>query len=580
MVTTSPQSLSADSVPSPSVAFERNEGTGVGGRLWSALRRDADGFLAALAPPQPPAPGLYTYRITQPGGQIRIHLRIEHDGAGVLFIDVTEVIHLNATATEMTKMALDGMPPDRAQAGLLRRSGGAARSRLTRELAEIYDMVEHFCSPGTGCRTCGLSFLESKTLFSTRARAPYKADLALTYGCNNECPHCYNEPDRLEMHSLPARDWFGVLDKLAEVGVPHIIFTGGEATLHPHLPEIIHHADKIGQITGLNTNGRRIAQKLYMRKLVEAGLNHVQITLGSHVPEIHNAMMGAISFHQTVRGIENALASPIHTITNTTLMRCNMDHVEPLIEFLYTLGIRTFAMNGMIFSGGGFADPTAIPEEEIAPLLIRVRDQAEALGMRFLWYTPTQYCRMSPVELEIDAKRCNASEYSICIEPNGDVLPCQSYYVTAGNILRNPWERIWYGELFRSFRDREEDPRWTGLEEKCWECPDLPLCGGGCRIEREARLGNKTAESAGGCSGWSGSGSSSNLKSLDPTAGFIPTAQMVNTTLRTSGKTVASMIPLDGIEIVTLEAPESLLLEAPTEANGRSYGSEACECKH
>ena len=30
--------------------------------------------------------------------------------------------------------------------------------------------------------------------------------------------------------------------------------------------------------------------------------------------------MNARSFHQTVRGIENAVASRIHTITNTTLM--------------------------------------------------------------------------------------------------------------------------------------------------------------------------------------------------------------------------------------------------------------------
>ena len=72
--------------------------------------------------------------------------------------------------------------------------------------------------------------------------------------------------------------------------------------------------------------------------------------------------------------------------------------------------------------------------------------------MRFLWYTPTEYCRFSPFEIGIGVKRCNAGEYSICIEPNGDVLPCQSYYVSAGNLLSDPWESIWESELFRSFR--------------------------------------------------------------------------------------------------------------------------------
>jgi MoaA/NifB/PqqE/SkfB family radical SAM enzyme len=158
-------------------------------------------------------------------------------------------------------------------------------------------------------------------------------------------------------------------------------------------------------------------------------------------------MMGARCFDQTVRGIRNALASPLHTITNTTLMQANKDHVEEIVEFLFDLGVRTFAMNGMIYSGGGFASGSAIPESEMPALLIRVRDRAGELGMRFLWYTPTEYCRMSPLELELGAKRCNAGEYSLCIEPDGDVLPCQSYYVAAGNILRDPWETIWQGEL-------------------------------------------------------------------------------------------------------------------------------------
>jgi radical SAM protein with 4Fe4S-binding SPASM domain len=106
--------------------------------------------------------------------------------------------------------------------------------------------------------------------------------------------------------------------------------------------------------------------------------------------------------------------------------------------------------------------------------------------MRLLWYTPTRYCRLSPVELELEAKRCNAAEYSICVEPNGDVLPCQSYYVAAGNLLRDPWEKIWSTDLFRQFRHRVGNPQQHGLPEECWDCPDLELCGGGCPLERAA----------------------------------------------------------------------------------------------
>ena len=67
-----------------------------------------------------------------------------------------------------------------------------------------------------------------------------------------------------------------------ELGIPHIVFTGGEPTLRDDLPELIAHAEKNGQITGLNTNARRLSDPDYVEQLVEAGLDHVQITVESH----------------------------------------------------------------------------------------------------------------------------------------------------------------------------------------------------------------------------------------------------------------------------------------------------------
>ena len=510
-------------------------------RARSGLNVSTDIVRGALTPTNPPQPGLVTYRIPLDGGQMRLHLRVAHDGSGVLFRDVTEVVHLNATATDIAKMALDGVPLTQAATSLQARTRGASRRQIAEQAADIYRLVDVMRSHDAGCPTCALPDLPRTALFSTPVHAPYKADLALTYGCNNACPHCYNEPSRYPMASLNKQQWFEIVNRLHEAGVPHLILTGGEATLHPDLIDIIHYADQLGHIVGLNTNGRRLAHPPFAGELADAGLNHVQITLGSSRADVHDAMMGARSFDQTVKGIENALNSRLHTITNTTLMRPNMDHAEEIVDFLYALGIRTFAMNGMIYSGGGFATPTAIPEEQMPGLLIRVRDHANRLGMRFLWYTPTEYCRMSPVELELGAKRCNAGEYSLCIEPNGDVLPCQSYYVTAGNILRDPWETIWRGDLFRSFRDRVDDPIWAGLPQKCWDCSDLPLCGGGCRIEREARDGFRLAEDAyaAGCTGCNTRTAHASAPSLQPIPlvfdGFVPSASLTNPIRRGSG---------------------------------------------
>lgn len=517
-------------------------------RIKKYLWNDLNNFYKILFPGKLLKTGLHTYLIkNEEGSEMRFHLRVEPDGNGILFIDVTDVIHLNGVATYITKMALDGISQKTVLAILKRRYSGAEKNNVNGHVKNIYTMVEHLKTHSGGCYTCGLSeTLKMAPLFSIQVNAPYKVDIALTYGCNNNCSHCYNEADRFSLQSLKLDQWKEIVDKLVALGVPHLIVTGGEATLHPDLEEIIEYADSQGMIVGLNSNGRYLAHKPFMKRLADAGLNHVQITLGSNLEKVHNAMMGANSFEQTIKGIETAIESGVYVITNTTLMRSNMDQAEEIIDYIYDLGIRTFAMNGMIYSGGGFEDPNAISELELPALLVRVRDHALRLGMKFLWYTPTEYCRLSPVELEIGAKRCNAGEYSMCIEPNGDVLPCQSYYVSAGNILTDPWEKIWKSELFRSFRERGEDPVFGRLPEMCWECPDLTLCGGGCRIEREAREGIRISDDISGgfsgCNGSCGTGNASSIKILknensnnDNSGGYKPVGSQINSSLRSSG---------------------------------------------
>jgi len=436
------------------------------------------------APPPPPPRGLHAF----PGGDGKrhVHLRVDGGGGGVLFIDVTDVIHLNPTATEMAWWVLCGGPRRRVLAGLRHRAGGTTR-QLARDLDRVTALIDGLRQPGH-CPSCDAhSFgAEQHPLFSVAVDAPFKADLALTYTCNNACLHCYNPAARRTMRSLDPDGWRAVLQRLAAIGVPHVIFTGGEPTLVPALPALIRHATGLGLIAGMNTNGRRLADPATTAELTAAGLDHVQITLESSRAAVHDAMTAAPSFQETVAGIRAAVASRLHVLTNTTITRRNRDHVVEVVDLVADLGLRTVAMNGMIHAGHGRGAPDALAAEELAPVLVQVRDRAAARGLRLLWYTPTDYCRLSPLELELGPRRCNAAEYSVCIEPNGDVLPCQSCYEPAGNLLADPWEAIWNSPGFLRFRQRVDDPVAGGLPAECHDCPDLNLCAGGCRLEREA----------------------------------------------------------------------------------------------
>ncbi len=262
--------------------------------------------------------------------------------------------------------------------------------------------------------------------------------------------------------------------------------------MYADLPELIRHAEDVGLVSGLLTNGIKLADQDYLQQLVEAGLDHIQITLESHDEEIHNQMVGADAWKETVEGVKNAVATDVYTITNTTLTSLNAPHIEETIDFLAGLGIQTFACNSLIYSGKGPSSGIGIPEEDLEELMVRVRDKAIANGMRLIWYTPTQYCEFHPVQLELGAKFCTAAKYNMCVEPNGDVIPCQSYYSSLGNILKDDWEAIWNHPTAAGIRNRD----W--VMEKCQDCGELPLCGGGCPlyIENEGALCVESASTA------------------------------------------------------------------------------------
>ncbi|MEZ0395965.1 MAG: radical SAM protein [Anaerolineales bacterium] len=425
-----------------------------------------------------PKSGLYHYRIETPAEKSRIHLRLDPDGHGTLIVNANRVLHLNPTAALMAYLTLEQV--DQAAAvRLICEKYRVGRKQALADLQTFDVQLKELLHPDGACPIHDLD-LETVAPFSARPTAPYRLDLALTYRCNNDCAHCYNVAPHAGPETkaeLNTEHWKLVLDKAWSLGIPHIIFTGGEPTLRDDLPELIAHAEQNGQITGLNTNGRRLADPKYVARLVEAGLDHVQITLESADPEVHNQMVRARAFEQTVRGVRNALASPLYVMTNTTMLRTNVHTIPATLDFLAELGVPTVGLNALIYAGRGATVGTGLAEAELASLLEIARAKTEAHGQRLIWYTPTQYCNFDPVQMDLGVKGCTAALYNMCVEPDGGVLPCQSYYHPLGNLLTDDWQTIWEHPLAVRLRERK------GLPEKCSGCLLLAECGGGCPLQ-------------------------------------------------------------------------------------------------
>src|SRR4030095_8837411 len=72
--------------------------------------------------------------------------------------------------------------------------------------------------------------------------------------CNYRCKHCLRDFSQ-DARNLPLALIQRVMEEARPYAVLHLAFTGGEATLHPHLAEILESADRLGYTYHVCTNG-------------------------------------------------------------------------------------------------------------------------------------------------------------------------------------------------------------------------------------------------------------------------------------------------------------------------------------
>lgn len=298
--------------------------------------------------------------------------------------------------------------------------------------------------------------------YAPEMTAPHRMDLmvsAMTRGgawhCNQKCLHCYAAGQPLsDTPELTTAQWKEILSKLRAANVPQVTFTGGEPTLRADLVELVEVAQWF--VTRLNTNGRLLTPEL-CRRLYEASLDSVQVTLYSHDPAIHNALVGAEGFDDTVAGIRNAVAAGLSVSVNTPLCSLNTDYAAT-VRFVHELGVRYVTCSGLIPSGsaeGAESQATRLTEEQLTDVLRRAVSVAEELGMEMDFTSPgwlkEETLRSMGLTL---VPSCGACLSNMAIAPDGGVIPCQSWLSSQplGNMLTDDWDKIWQSQRCAAIR--------------------------------------------------------------------------------------------------------------------------------
>lgn len=177
------------------------------------------------------------------------------------------------------------------------------------------------------------------------APSPGRVDLKVGFACNNRCVFCVQGTKRERYGARPAEELRDILRR--ERGrVDAVVFTGGEPTVRPDLPDLVAHARELGYRTiQIQTNGRMLAHRRYLERLVAAGATEFSPALHGHVAALHDHLTGAPgAFSQTVTGIRHLKAMGRFVLTNTVVNRSNYRHLPEIARLLVSLGVDQFQL--------------------------------------------------------------------------------------------------------------------------------------------------------------------------------------------------------------------------------------------
>jgi MoaA/NifB/PqqE/SkfB family radical SAM enzyme len=199
-------------------------------------------------------------------------------------------------------------------------------------------------------------------------RCPATVDLSLTGRCQLRCAWCWG-PRHDQPEQFDELAWESALRRLAHHGTDHVVFTGGEPLISPHLPRMLALAKSLNLRVTLSTNAILLAGKTPVLQF----LDDLGIPVDGSTPAVHNLMRARSDrYGGWAKAVDGVLLGQRHGIpvtVRTVLSSKNVDDVVEIPAALAKAGIDLTAIRHKIYQVepiGPHLERTQFPDWEVA----------------------------------------------------------------------------------------------------------------------------------------------------------------------------------------------------------------------
>ncbi|MFZ2632639.1 MAG: 12,18-didecarboxysiroheme deacetylase [Desulfosalsimonadaceae bacterium] len=331
----------------------------------------------------------------------------------------------------------------------------------------------------------------------------------ITRQCNLKCVHCYaHAKATLQENELTNAEGRQLIDDLSNMGVPVLLFSGGEPLMRPDMPELAEYAVQKGMRAVISTNGTLITREI-AQKLKKIGLSYVGISLDG-MRDINDRFRGVEgAFDMALAGIQNCQEAGIKVGLRFTVNRYNVNEIPAIFDLLEEREVPRICFYHLVYSGRGsemVKDDLSLSDTRKAVDLIidrtrRLHDAGkpkEVLTVDNHADGPYIYLRL----LKEDPRRAaevmellkmnegnNSGRGIGCVSWDGEVYADQFWrHHSFGNVRKRPFSEIWNDlsePLMKQLKNKKDH-----VKGRCATCRWLSICGGNFRVRAEATTGD------------------------------------------------------------------------------------------
>ena len=263
----------------------------------------------------------------------------------------------------------------------------------------------------------------------------------LTNKCCNRCLHCSSIYPKEKYIYLPI-DIISQFNFIEKCHFPHVIFSGGEPTIHPYLAQFAQFFSSKGIHTRLYTSG--VFQNLDLDTL--SYIDSFTISIYSHKEDIHNLItQNQNSFKETMRTFDVLTKLKKLFEVNIVIMKYNIDHIMSTCKFLINknpfirINILKLARQGNAELNWLYLQPSLY---EVNQLLFKLKNQ----------FTNIKIGHSFNID---NTGYCEAGTSKICITYDGYVIPCEVFKGRRRffpNLYEEPFKNIFYNYYIDKYK--------------------------------------------------------------------------------------------------------------------------------